>query len=181
MPQPTSPFDDPVYALVLINLDTCEGFNFKVFPETIEVNANAQWKPQAITRGTQPLLYGSNEPEKISFNCWLDRSAEEDGSVTPDIAKLTGWMKPADGRGAPPPLLLSWGDSEVRCVLDELKATERYFDSTGKPRRAELNVTFTELQEERAPEARNLAAPSSPPSPVPSGQVSGGRVFGPEP
>lgn len=181
MPQPTSPFDDPVYAIVLINLDTGVGFNFKVFPETIDLNAAANWKPQSITRGTQPLNYGNNDPEEVSFTCWLDRSAEEDGTVTTDIVKLTSWTKPAEGQGAPPALLLSWGDNEFRCVLSKFKATERYFDPTGKPRRAELNVTFTELQEEQTPEARNLSAPSTTAPAIQSGQDAGGRVFGPEP
>ena len=181
MPQQTSsPFDDPVYAMVVINLDTGEGFNVSVFPETIELGAAGNWRPQSVTHGVQPLAYANNDPEKVTFSAWLDRSFEGE-SVSPDIVKLVGWMKPAERRGAPPPLLLSWGDTDFRCVLTELKATERYFDAEGRPRRAELNLTFVELQEEDAPPPRSLGASTSPQPTIASGQAAGGRVFGPEP
>jgi hypothetical protein len=182
MPQQTSsPFDDPVYALVLINLDTGEGFHFNLFPQSIEVGTGSNWRPRPVTHGTMPLNYANNNPEKVTFSTWLDRAAQGE-SVSPDIVKLMGWMKPAEGQGAPPPLLLSWGDTDFRCVLEELKVTEKYFDAEGRPRRAELNLTFVELQEDDAAGARSLVAPAaSQPSPVPSGQDAGGHVFGPEP
>lgn len=140
--QPPQP---PEYPIVLINLETGEGFDF-IFPEEIGLQASANWKPQDVTHSTKPLIYGNNEPEEISLSqVWLE--AAEDESLSPKIVQLVGLTKKIAGRGAPPALLLSWGDSSFLCVLTEAQVTEQFFDRDGKPRRASVSLKLLELQE----------------------------------
>jgi hypothetical protein len=74
-----------------------------------------------------------------------------------------------------------WGDSAFPCVLTDASVVESYFDTAGGyPRRAKVDLTFIELQEEEAAVGGHGATQAQPSS-VPSGQVAGGRVFGPEP
>jgi Contractile injection system tube protein len=181
-PTTASPFDDPVYALVVINLETGEGLTFTYFPEQLDMQAQATWRAQPVTRGTQPLLYASNEPEKVTFTAWLDRSPQGE-SVSPDVVKLFFWTKPVDGKATPPALLVSWGDTNFRCVLEEVRATERHFTADGRPMRAEINLSFVELQDDVAPSApqNNVATASAPPPFSSSIPGAPGSIFGPEP
>lgn len=171
LPQPKE------YPLVVINLLNGEGITL-IFPEEIGLKAGARWEPQRVTHGTMPLLYANNDPEELTLSpVWLD-GTEEGESVTGRLLQIFALTKKAEGAGAPPPLLVSWGDTEFRCVLTEVTAREEYFDSGGRPMRAELSLTFLELQEDLEPAPQAAAATASP---FPTGQVIGGPVFGPEP
>jgi hypothetical protein len=169
------------FPFVLINLLNGQGFTF-IFPTEISLSARADWRAQNITAGSKPLLYGNTEPEELRFDSlWLDSVAAGE-SLSPLIVKLVELTKKMEGAGTPPPLLASWGDTEFLCVMQEVTIKEKFFNSEGKPLRAEVSMTLLELQEENQPQTSQPSQTvSSSPSAFPSGQVSSGSVFGPEP
>ena len=169
-----------VSSLVLVNLEAGDSFIFRFFPEKIEHSRRANWEPQRVTTGTQPLLYANREPKRLTFpEVWLDNSATGD-SVTADLEQLYALQNQGQ-QGAPPKLLAQWGERQERVVLEEVRAVESHFTTEGNPRRALLSLTLIEIQDDGAaqPAVRPQTAPTGPTTP--SGQAAGGRGRGPQP
>jgi hypothetical protein len=134
-------------SIMIINLLNGEAFIFQFFPTEIELEALANWRAQETTIGVQPLFYASRAPQRLTFpKVWMD-STHTGESLTPEIVKLLDLQKETEV-GTPPPLLVSWGDSEFRCVLGEVRILQQFFNAEGHPLRAELSLVFLELQEE---------------------------------
>lgn len=185
----STPFD----TFGLTNLEGPGGFVFIRFPTGIETSARANWQAQEVTIGTKPLFYASREPRQIRVDdLLLDNTATGD-SVTPDIEALLRLMEELENLGRPPALSARWGDREERCVLTDLTVSEQFFAFDGTPIRARISITLLQFQDEPSI-TRGQPAPAplsyktkdgqivaSGDSNTPSGQVSGGRVVGPQP
>jgi hypothetical protein len=185
----STPFD----TFALTNLEGAGGFTFIHFPSGIETSARANWQPQEVTIGTKPLFYANREPRQIRVDDLLLDNTMTGDSVTPDIQALFRLMEELENKGRPPALLARWGDREERCVLTELNVSEQFFLLDGTPIRARISITLLQFQDEPS---INRGQPAPAPlnykttdgqivaagdSNTPSGQVSGGRVIGPQP
>ncbi len=135
---------------VLIRLDNQDSFVFQFFPKDLDWSQRANWSPQDVTTGTQPLFYANREPRRINVpELYLD-STETGESLTPDLKKLRSLHDESEQEGTPPPLLAAWGDRQERCVLEDLKVTEEFFNESGHPLRVKISLTLLEVQNENS-------------------------------
>ncbi|HEY9286245.1 MAG TPA: hypothetical protein VIP46_22530 [Pyrinomonadaceae bacterium] len=165
-------------ALVLVNLEAGDSFLFNLFPENIELSGRANWRPQNVTHGLQPLLYANREPQQLRFpSLWLDNTRGRD-SLNAELVQLLALQERAKGKGAPPALLARWGDASFRGVLTEVNIRETYFTREGNPLRAELSLTLLELQDEIAP-VSSPQQPAQQSTPLTGQVITSGK--GPQP
>lgn len=166
----------PLPTLQILNLDTAANFHAISFPAEIEIEARANWQPQNVTHSTKPLLYGNNDPKRISFNGWLDGTGREiRESIREHEQALFNLMTMIPGKGRPPALLLIYGDESFRCVLESVNVRQEHFDPDGTPIRAEVSLTFLELQPESNGQTGASGQSAQPAQPPRTGGLSGRR------
>jgi len=137
------------WAFVLINLEGPGDFFFDLFPREIQTSDRAVWEPQEITIGVKPLFYANRDPKRISIpEVFLDRS-DELTSIKPDIDALLQLQAEIPKLGRPPALLATWGEEQVRCVLETVDIKRTWFSEEGDPQRAAVSLQLLQLQEER--------------------------------
>ena len=68
-------------------------------------------------------------------------------SIGPQIDALRK-LKQETKNGAPPALLVIWGDRQQRCVMEEVSIAETFFTPAGDPLRARVSLQLVELQEQ---------------------------------
>lgn len=169
---------------ILVNITGKESFIFRLFPREIETEGQSNWQPQDVTIGTKPLFYANREPLRHRINdLWLDNTHTGD-SIAPEIQQLLDlqaeFAQPhsVPPRNAPPVLLAQWGDERFICILERVRVTRTFFTSDGAPLRANIGLELLEIQDS---EIRVPVTVTTDDNSAPSGQVSGGRVFGPQP
>ncbi len=136
----------PVSSFALINLESNESFVFNFFPAEIETSRRANWE-RANTATRQYLSFANLEPKRVDVpELWLD-GTRSNQSLTPTIKRLYE-LQELGREGAPPALLVSWGDRDERVILEEVRITElQPFDAGGNPLRARVSLTLIEVQE----------------------------------
>ncbi|MCP9494292.1 MAG: hypothetical protein MSG64_07540 [Pyrinomonadaceae bacterium MAG19_C2-C3] len=136
----------PVSSFALINLESSESFVFNYFPAEIETSRRANWE-RANTATRQALTFANIEPKRVDVpELWLD-GTRDNQSLTPTIRRLYE-LQELGREGAPPALLVSWGDREERVILEEVRITElQPFDGSGNPLRARVSLTLIEVQQ----------------------------------
>lgn len=135
--------------LVLIDLTSQASYEFQYFPDNVRTQRRVNWRPQDTTIGTKPLMYESRDPKILSFQeLWLDNSFTNESlnDVLEELESFT--TDEIDGRGAPPPMLVTWGDRKLRCVLQDLTVEEQFFTPEGNCIRARLSIELIEIQDE---------------------------------
>ncbi len=131
----------------LINLYSTGVFSFQYFPTDVTTEDGANWEAHDVTHGIKPLSYANREPQRITFNAWLDHSAANE-SIQPVIDELRLLMSDNGPEGTPAPLLLVCGDWRERVVLERLHVKRTLFNSDNLAIRAEVSLTLAELAEE---------------------------------
>jgi hypothetical protein len=132
----------------LIDLTSNIAFTFQYFPREIRGSDRANWEQQETTIGVKPLFYSNRDPRQISLQeMYLDNS-DTNLSLNADLQDLRSLMVEIDSIGTPPPLLALWGESQLRCVLQELSIEECLFNDEGNCIRAKIDLTLLQLQEE---------------------------------
>jgi hypothetical protein len=137
--------------LSLVNLTGGGAFDFVLifdrFPGEITADDAVNWQPQDVTVGIKPVFYANNEPQRISFEAWLDRTDTND-SVLTDIENLRRLMKVVDEpfpQGMPPLLQFTCGDWSQRVVLEKLSVRRVMFTRDNKAIRALVSVGLLEF------------------------------------
>ena len=142
------PLVDLTGKFALISLETPDAFIFELFPKNIQTTHRANWEPQEVTRGMKPLFYSNGEPARLSVpECWLEGS-RTNTPINDDIQKLLALKNEVPRLGRPPALLVSWGDEQLRCVMEEVTIDREFFARGGDPLRARCSLQLVELQEE---------------------------------
>lgn len=139
-----------IASLFLYNLDDPSGagdFEFRRFPRQIDTRDQANFEKHDVASFVKPLSYANTEPQVIEIpEAWLDDS-DVGASVLPDIERLRALMRRAEGRTAPPTLLLICGEWEATVVLTEMRAERTRFTAENRQTRARLSLTFMEVRE----------------------------------
>ena len=135
---------------VLINLTNQDSFEFPYFPDEIDTDDEANWETQNTANGIKPSFYGNGEPTKLSLPKLILDNTKTNVSLTETLKKLKALKEEQEDRGAPPPLLATWGDEKLRCVLLRMSTKRIYFDRTGSGNtlRAEISLELLEIQDE---------------------------------
>jgi len=135
--------------LVLIDLNSQASFEFQYFPDEVQTRLHPNWRPQDVTIGIKPLLYENSDPELLTFpELWMDESYTNE-SLTETLQSLKEFAAAeVEDRGAPPPLLATWGDRKQLCVLQDLTIAETFFSDNGEPIRARLSMELIQIQDE---------------------------------
>ena len=134
-------------------------FRFSFFPTSIETNARANWQAQDTTVGTKPIFYANREPRRLTVNNLMLEGSEGNASVATHIALLFSLMDEVPNQGRPPFLLAVWGETSVRCVLEDVTVTEEFFRADGEPIRARVSLSLLQFQDEPRTD-RGQPAPS---------------------
>ena len=134
--------------LALISLETPGAFIFELFPKEIQTVDRGNWEPQDVTRGRKPLMYANTEPRRISVPEIIIDGARTNQTINDHLDQLRALMNERPETGAPPALLLVYGDRDQRCVLEEVTVVENFFNGPGDPLRARVSLQLVELQEE---------------------------------
>lgn len=136
---------------MLIDLTSQASIEFQFFPSEVTTEDGANWEPQNTANGKKPLFYANGEPGKLTVpDLVIDGTmVTPNQSMTESIKKLKSFtLDEKEDRGAPPPLLATWGDEKMRCVLTRMTVTRIFFDSDGKPLRAKVSLDLLEFQDE---------------------------------
>jgi hypothetical protein len=132
---------------VIINL--CGGgvFSFDFFPVApIDHSRRANWEEQDTTTGTKPLFYFNRDPKRLEVpEVYLDKTDTEE-SIKPEMDQLYA-LQNESCEGTPPPLLVVWGDQQMRMILEEVRFEEIFHARPGYPMRARVSLSFKEIQE----------------------------------
>lgn len=137
--------------LVLISLETPDYFIFELFPtrdQGIQETDRVNWEPQDVSIGTKLLFYSNSELRKISIPEVILEGTRTNESIGPQIDKLRALKNELPKAGAPPALLVVYGDRQQRCVMEEVSITQTVFTPAGNPLRARVSLQLIELQEE---------------------------------
>jgi nucleoid-associated protein YgaU len=124
--------------------------------------------PGNIPAGYGPQQYTGGQPAKLSMTVWFDQSFEPDGDITDEVNQLQYWTYPTEvvspGVQNPPTVTFTWGSFTFDGNISSLTITYKLFGTTGKPVRAQADITLSEN-------------PSDTPGTNPtSGGISGRRV-----
>jgi nucleoid-associated protein YgaU len=123
--------------------------------------------------GNVPAGYGSaqytgGQPAKLSMTVWFDQSFEPDGDISDELNQLQFWTYPTEtvspGVQNPPMVNFKWGSLTFDGNISGLTITYKLFGVTGKPVRAQADITLSE---------NPLDTPGTNPT---SGGISGRRV-----
>ena len=146
------PLADLTGKLALISLETPDAFIFEMFPtrdQGIQETDHVNWEPQDVSIGVKPLFYANTDPRKISVPEVMIDGSRSGRSINEQIDKLRTLKTEMPGKGAPPALLLVFGDRQQRCVLEEVVIAQTVFTRGGDPSRARVSLQLLELQEDR--------------------------------
>ena len=121
-------------------------FTFKFFPTPpISHGRRSNWREQETTTGTQPLFYFNREAKTLQFpELWLDNT-DTNESLTPTMLDVYA-LQDETCDGAPPPLIVTWGDRTERVILEEVHFDEEFHTPVGNPIRVKASLTFKQVQ-----------------------------------
>lgn len=134
--------------LVLIDLNSQASYEFQFFPNMLSTEDAANWEEQDTAGGTKPLFYMNRSPQMLTFpELYLDNT-DTGQSLAEQIKELRSFcFDEVPDTGAPAPLLATWGDENLRCVVTRLSTERIYFNESGEPTRARMAMDLKELQE----------------------------------
>lgn len=122
---------------------------FEYFPSSITKNSRANWETQNVTIGVKPLMYANREPLRITIDELLIESYDAQTSIQPQIDALLSLqaekMQPGEQTGAPPILLVIYGDYQQTVVLEEVTIKESFFTRDATLIRAYVILTLVEI------------------------------------
>ncbi len=139
----------PSGQFLLIDLYSQRDFVFQFFPPGVLTESGANWQPQDVTIGMQPLFYANRPPRTLKVEqLWFDKTGTGE-SIKPEIDSLEALLEETQLGGTPPLLLALWGDEKFRGVLASLRINRQYFARDGKPLRAEIAIELTATDQEQ--------------------------------
>lgn len=139
----------PSGQFLLIDLYNQRDFVFQFFPPGVVTESGANWQPQDVTIGMQPLFYANRPPRALKVEqLWFDKTATGE-SVKPEIDKLEALLEETQMGGTPPVLLAMWGDEKFRGVLTSLRINRQFFARDGKTLRAEVAIELTATDQDQ--------------------------------
>src|SRR5436853_1107257 len=147
--------------LEILNLDNGKVFTVLFNPTEYSFEDSSNWQDQGRNRQRPELQYTGGERTKLTMELFFD-TYEKDPSnqdvrlYTAELAKL---LVPTITQGnegkRPPKVRLYWGKADpdpanstfpFECVLEKLTQKFTFFNSSGTPIRATVNVTFKQFR-----------------------------------
>lgn len=132
--------------LTIINLTGGGTFVFKRFPAEIGTEDAANWETIDVSGGTKPLFFGNNEPQEVTIEDVMIDNTDTNQSIEPELEQLRALMQPSGNSGTPPALQIMTAGFKQRVVLKGLRIARNFFTPAGVAIRAQLGLTFTEVQ-----------------------------------
>lgn len=120
-------------------------------PATVSMSGGATWHVPDSKGAAAPREYLECSPRSLSFAARLDARATTTSTVSQRVEIIFGWLKPttesiAKNAPAATVLTLNWGRQRwFDVVLTQVSAEFSLFDPNGTPIRAELSLTFEQV------------------------------------
>jgi hypothetical protein len=130
---------------VLVNTATREVIRVQFNPEEYALDAGNNFAEFAVVGlPTPPIQYVRGSGRSLRIELLFDSSGSL-GDVRDLTRRVTGLLDKDPRRGAPPPLVFSWGRFDFACVLEKVGQRFTHFRADGVPLRAYLSTTFREF------------------------------------
>lgn len=144
--------------LIVKNLDNGDEFPVLFNPTEYSFEDGSNWQDQDRNRQRPELQYTGGQRTTLTMELFFD-TYETNEDVRVYTSKLVKLLAPTTNQGnegkRPPKVQLSWGraDPDVAnsyfpfvCVLEKLTQKFTFFNNSGTPVRATLNVTFKQFR-----------------------------------
>jgi hypothetical protein len=136
------------FADVPFSIEGFKGIEFDYFPTEISTTDRINWNPQDTTIGVKPLFYANREPRKLQFDKLILDSTATGESLAEKILQLRKLYEETKS-GTPTKIVVGWGLGRAETVvLEELTVKETFFSDEEEPLRAEISMSFIEVQDE---------------------------------